>query len=116
MKYCYGSREDINKVFYLTIHESRVEPGKSQRRPGVHIDNSGPLKIKNGCFKQNCIEGEGVGSITFSRNSFYNWGGGSLYTNESLSGGIFIASNVPNSCRLWNCNVRLRKILPITQK
>lgn len=35
IKHCYSSREDINKVFYLTIHESQVELGKSQRRPGV---------------------------------------------------------------------------------
>ena len=100
IKHCYGSHEDINKVFYLTIHESQVEPGKSQRCPGVHIDNSGPLKIKN---EEDCFEGEGVGSTIYFRGVTYHWGGG--FKNESLSGGIFIASNVPNSCRLWNCKI-----------
>ena len=71
----------------------------------MHIDNSEPLKIKNCCFKQDCVEGEGVGSIMFSLDYFYKWGGGSLYKNESLSGGIFIALNVPNCCLLWNCKI-----------
>ena len=100
IKHCYGSREDINEVFYLTIHESRVELGKSQRCPGVHIDNPGTLKIKN---EQDCVEGEGLGSTIYFRGVRYHWGGG--FKNKSLSGGIFIASNVPKSCRLWNCKI-----------
>ena len=95
IKHCYGSRHDINKVFYLTIHESEVEPGKSQRCPGVHIDNSGPLKINT---EEDYVEGEGIGS------TIYIWSNGE-FKNECISGGIFIASNVPNSCRLWDCQI-----------
>ena len=32
---------DIGKVYYLTIQESWVEPGNSQRRPGLHVDSPG---------------------------------------------------------------------------
>ena len=105
IKHCYSSHHDISKVFYLTIHESQVEAGKSQRRPGVHIDNSGPLKIENDDFEENYIAGEGVGSINYYWASPYNWGGGMFLADEAVSGGIFIASNVPNSCRLWDCKI-----------
>ena len=66
----------------------------------MHIDNPGPLKIKK---EQECVEGKGVGSTIYFQGVLYHWGGG--FKNESLSGGIFIASNVPNSCRLWNCKI-----------
>jgi len=36
------------KVNYLTIQESWVEEGSSQRRAGLHVDSPGRVKIKNG--------------------------------------------------------------------
>ena len=72
IKQCYFSSEDINNVFYFTIHESWVEPGKIQRCPGVHIDNFRLLKMENDRFKENYMEGEGVGSlIVFIPNLVY---------------------------------------------
>ena len=38
---------DIGKVYYLTIQESEVESGKSQRRPGLHVERPGWVKLKN---------------------------------------------------------------------
>ena len=37
---------DVGKVYYLTIQESYVEKGKSQRRPGLHVDSPGRIKFK----------------------------------------------------------------------
>jgi len=36
------------KVMYLTIQESWVNEGSSQRRAGLHVDSPGRVKIKNG--------------------------------------------------------------------
>ncbi|KAJ1564859.1 hypothetical protein HK405_013772, partial [Cladochytrium tenue] len=33
--------DEAGKVGYLTIHECHVEPGTSQRRPGLHIESPG---------------------------------------------------------------------------
>ena len=38
---------EVGKVNYLTIQESWVEEGTSQRRPGIHVDAPGDVKIKN---------------------------------------------------------------------
>ena len=35
----YGTNNDL--IGYLTIHESYVEPGTTQRRPGLHIERPG---------------------------------------------------------------------------
>ncbi|KAJ1558683.1 hypothetical protein HK405_013178, partial [Cladochytrium tenue] len=37
----YHCPEEAGKVGYLTIHEGYVEPGSSQRRPGLHIESPG---------------------------------------------------------------------------
>jgi hypothetical protein len=41
---CPYMQEDVGKVGYLTVHESFVEAGTSQRRPGVHIESPGVFK------------------------------------------------------------------------
>ena len=46
------------RVNYLTIQEGWVEAGESQRRPGLHVDSPGEVKIKNGAFEK-LIEGQG---------------------------------------------------------
>jgi hypothetical protein len=37
---------DIGKVYFLTILESFDEAGMTQRRPGLHVDNPGFIKLK----------------------------------------------------------------------
>merc|ERR1719450_686157 len=39
---------DLGKVYYLTIEESFVEAGSSQRRPGLHVDRPGDVKLRRG--------------------------------------------------------------------
>ena len=38
---------ELGKVNYLTIQESWVEEGSTQRRPGLHVDMPGVVKFKN---------------------------------------------------------------------
>ena len=38
---------DLGKIYYLTIQENMVKSGKSQRRPGLHVDSPGAVKIKS---------------------------------------------------------------------
>lgn len=64
---------EIGHVGYLTIHESLVEKGKPQRRGGVHTETPG-----------------------------FIWHGGD-YTCVAWGGGVYMASNVSNSCAVWPC-------------
>eukprot|EP01084_Bolivina_argentea_P313109 542185_1 len=36
---------EYGKIYYLTIHESIIEAGRSQRRPGLHVELPGKLCI-----------------------------------------------------------------------
>lgn len=107
---------DLGKVYFLTIQESQVEAGQSQRRPGVHVDSAGEIIVKSK-EKENDISAtiigeEGNGDADTYR--YHPWGGGCAHqvanaegTTDGfiLRGGIFLASSVPNSCRAWNCQV-----------
>jgi len=98
---------DLGKVYYLTIDESFVQTGKSQRRPGVHVDSPGHVKLRTG---------RGAGHTYYG----HNWGRGCGHLTRShtdsdsestiLYGGIYLASNIPNSCRVWNCGVSPRVV------
>ena len=110
---------DIGKVYYLTIQESEVDPGMSQRRPGLHVDSPGWVKIKDADEKKTGGKGTGTSCVYDG----HRWGAGSCHVfnldtstdkdifdifNENLYvtfGGIYIASNVPDSTRVWNCAV-----------
>jgi len=97
---CKFSRSEKGQVGYLTIHESLVEPNKSQRRPGLHIESPGSLSNSYGYGYDNlCI----------------NWGGGATFgtfydvTKQEITwnrtGGIFMASNLSDSCAVWNAGI-----------
>ncbi|KAJ3002353.1 UNVERIFIED_CONTAM: hypothetical protein HDU68_006305, partial [Siphonaria sp. JEL0065] len=64
----------------LTIEESWVEPGKTQRTPGLHTERSGKF-------------------LPFLDP---NDGNPSNRAGEFLEG-VFLASNIANSCRVWPC-------------
>ena len=65
----------------VSIDESFVESGTTHRRAGLHTDRH-PAVLRGG-----------VGIPT-------QWGG-----NIQGRGGIFLASNVANSCALWDCEI-----------
>jgi len=112
---------DVGKVYYLTIQESMVKAGESQRRPGLHVDSPGNIKIKNDLDLNQSLCKRGHG--TSDAFKAHRWGAGCAhfksyscgdaieyrkYLDNLLVtfGGIYIASSVADSCRVWNCGVR----------
>ncbi|XP_028391929.1 uncharacterized protein LOC114516601 [Dendronephthya gigantea] len=81
------------KIGYLTIHECFVEKGTSQRRPGIHTESPRVLMLKGG---------KGESKEEFEECPL-SWGGG--IGSIQLQGGIYMASNVENSCKVWNCEI-----------
>lgn len=73
----YGDDCHDDEIFFLTVQETEVQEGTSQRRPGLHVDRQSP-------------DSPGPGGRV-------RWGG--------LSGGIFLASSVSNSTRVWPCRI-----------
>lgn len=87
---CKLPRTELGKVGYLTIHESEVAEGNSQRRSGVHIEAPGYLAANSKWVEQR-----------------YNWGCGVVHYDRSwVEGGIYMASNVAESCRFWNVKIK----------
>ncbi|CAB3991347.1 Hypothetical predicted protein [Paramuricea clavata] len=89
IKHCIMDSE-VGKIGYLTIHESYVDEGTSQRRPGIHTESPGVVMLKD---SKGCV-----------MKKYFGWGGRYIKKTE-LEGGIFMASNVENSCRVWNCEI-----------
>ncbi|KAJ2988741.1 hypothetical protein HDV02_005441, partial [Globomyces sp. JEL0801] len=77
-------------ISYLTIHECYVEPEKSQRRPGLHTESPGWFRV-----------GKGVHEYMDK----FVWGAGFI-TGEQPTGGILMASNVHDSCRVWDAQLQ----------
>ena len=103
---CIFDEDEIGKVCYLTIHESTVKANHSQRRPGIHTERPGRLAL-NGKLVSGNSEGQGVSEIQFNR-IYHHWGIGiGSYEKDSfkIRGGIFMASNVANSCQIWDCQI-----------
>ena len=113
---------DIGKVYYLTIQESWVDPGNSQRRPGLHVDSPGSVKIKGEDHDaEHCgLELKGKGKSKHYRGHCWGFGcahfvGGQNEELEDLEeaqsslyvmqGGIYVASSVSGSSRVWNCGI-----------
>ncbi|KAI9358306.1 hypothetical protein DFJ73DRAFT_957778 [Zopfochytrium polystomum] len=85
------------KVGYLTIHEGFVEPGETQRRPGLHVETPS-------CYQMS----EGEGGVRGGQPKIIHvaWGGGTIESTRQIVGGVFQASNTPNSSRAWDCVLR----------
>ncbi len=73
-------------VGYLTIQETTVPAGESQRRPGLHTEKAmGPGSCgPYGTYEPN---GFGVGS----------------FHHKQPSGGLYMASSVSGTCNVWDC-------------
>lgn len=79
-----GSEAD--KIWFLTVHESAVSKGTTQRRGGVHIEAPGVVMSDGGRYAK----------------AHWCWG---EYT-EDYGGGFYMASNVSNSCRLFSAMIK----------
>ena len=109
---CPISRNEFGKVGYLTIHESEInEDNQSHRRGGVHTETPGRIWLdstNDPSMKETNVKGAWTpqntpvpGTVAWGRGChdgenpfFYNY-----------EGGIFMASNVANSTRVWNCQI-----------
>lgn len=81
---CKVPEQELGQVGYLTVSESEVKEGFTQRRPGLHTEKH-PERTQMNPW------GGGWGS---------GWGGG----NDKGSG-LYIASTIDDTCRVWNCFV-----------
>jgi len=87
---CQLSSAERQKVGYLTIQESLVPEGQAQRRPGMHVESPGAQLSQGGSYQANRID----------------WGCGIVRADLSdVQGGIYMASTVPGSCRVWNVQI-----------
>eukprot|EP01083_Nonionella_stella_P245318 852811_1 len=92
----------INKIGFLTVDESVVDAGRSQRRPGLHTECPGNVKIKGGGSNDQKFETMTIG-----------WAGGENYTGPGWKvpgpmmqkDGIYMASSIDDSCAAWNCKI-----------
>lgn len=82
-----------NRVVYLTVDERTPEPGASQRRGGLHVESGG---LSSG------IEFD-PGAVHAMDPSHVSQG----FTSDAglPRGGIFMASTVADSTRIYNCRV-----------
>jgi len=104
IQHCYIQPDELTKVGYLTIQESYVDTNASQRRPGIHTESPGILYIhrKGGEGKDTITSDKGNGSAW---PLYSGWGGGTCNMSNVCSGGIYMASTVQDSCRVWDCKI-----------
>jgi len=82
---------DIGKIFYLTVHESYVNLETAQRREGLHIETPGSILDEN--------------APAFSPGKEHEWGRGMFFEPDHYEGGIYMASNVSNTSRIYDAIV-----------
>ena len=88
-------KEQHGAVCYLSVDERDVSENQSHRRPGLHTESPGRL------LEDVRVDAaaDHVGSSSYSSN--LHWG----YATATLSGGLFVVSNVEDSCAAWACAV-----------
>ena len=108
-----SARLEEGKVCYITIHESLVGPGKSQRRPGLQIELGAinrmtEQKSSQGVAHTNDEEvmGNGIADTEFYRHPYAS----ATWMIDIVKGGIYMATNVSESCAVWNSQIRYDKI------
>ena len=127
INYCLDP-ECMGKIFFLTIQENWVNKGETQRRPGLHVDSPGNMewkelyqanqdktkvKKRQGAGTGSCPDEDENGRLPVKWVLCY-WGEGECWnpklTGTTLNGGIFLASNMADSCRVWDCSVKQSEV------
>eukprot|EP01063_Lacrimia_lanifica_P032399 TRINITY_DN553_c0_g2_i11.p1 TRINITY_DN553_c0_g2~~TRINITY_DN553_c0_g2_i11.p1 ORF type:complete len:369 (+),score=85.95 TRINITY_DN553_c0_g2_i11:562-1668(+) len=101
-----GIEAEVGKVCYLSIDERDVAASESHRRGGVHTETPGTAAVQALASRPSH---KGHGHSTFNLTCPFQrplgwhvaWG----HSNGHLQGGIFMASNVADSCQTYNCKV-----------
>ena len=83
---CPVMEEEMGKVCYLTVSESYVNEDATQRRSGLHIEAP---RVE-------------LGASSFVAGQEHHWGCGVAYSPDELYGGLYMASNVSNTCAVYN--------------
>lgn len=83
---CHIERAEHGKIGFLTIQESMVEAGTSQRRPGLHVEATKVVMKHHGELVED----------------FHGWGCSMGYHQE---GGLYMGSNISRSTRIWDCTL-----------
>jgi hypothetical protein len=87
--YRLSYEDQLEKVVYLSIHESLVPPGGTQRRAGLHIERPNAL-----------VDGGTIVPRGHPEWQSLAWGMGNYH--DFACDGIYMASNTPNSSKLWH--------------
>lgn len=82
---CQVERAEYGKIGFLTIQESMVEAGTSQRRPGLHVEATKVVMKHHGELVE-----------------ILSWGDSMGYQQR---GGLYMGSNVSRSTRIWDCKL-----------
>lgn len=90
-----------DRTVYLTVHESIVPDGETQRRPGIHIERPLALKKSGRVYKR---------EDPYNYESEYHslaWGLGYRCPHNGVPvDGIYMASNIDNSCEVYSCIIK----------
>jgi len=84
-------KADRERVGYLTVHESVVEKGTSQRRGGLHTE---------GFVREACDTS--TGGTCLKEPYWHRWGFGHAIGEGQFDGGIFMASNLSDTTQVYN--------------
>ena len=89
---------DRDKIVYLTIDESSVPVGTTQRRPGLHIER--PRKVTT---SSRTLKSPTTTIDEYYKSEYYSlaWGCGKWLYGELPVDGIYMMSNLDNSCRIY---------------
>lgn len=82
IKSCPIDQREFGRIGFLSVRESLVKIGQCQSRPGIHTE------------RPSCQTAWGG-----------PWGGVHHPVKANRFSGIFMASNTPNSCRIWDALV-----------
>ena len=106
-----SAKFEAEKICFLTIQESIVSCNKSQRRAGLHTETPGTIKIFDKhvdpkskaayAAEEDEINGGGLSEFYIH---YVHWGQ-DFWAEDMVKGGIYMASNVPESCGVWNSKI-----------
>jgi hypothetical protein len=119
---CNLPASELGKVGYLTVTESVVLGGRSQRRGGIHVEKHPPVtELLLSEMPKYDFSAFGGGSSSFgggtpppapapfggggsfgAGNQLRGWGGGGGTSWGGRGGGLYMASTVGDSCRVWD--------------
>ena len=89
--------DETGKVGYLTVHESYIEAGTAQRRPGLHIESPGWVADDRFAMSDN--------SCAMTPGREHGWGVGKFYGPDQYEGGFYMASSVADTSQVWDALV-----------